>query len=84
MIISSIKFSIACFKATQSKYSFIGEIFRPEDKPFYFTIRSITNIAWNEDSAKLYQDLMSRYYKFDTQHSLYGQVISTGKTLYFK
>lgn len=64
---------------TQSEFGFIGEILKDQDgKPFLNT-HTITNIAWNKVTRKLYDQNASLGMEFHNLDSLFGTVITTGK-----
>ena len=64
---------------TGSEYGFIDELFFTDDGKMYLDARSITNIAWDEQSRAIYEKLVSGEIKFDNLKSLYGEVMTTGK-----
>lgn len=66
---------------TDSEYGFIGEIFHDADSAPYLKTHSITNIAWDEEMRKLYEEHARIGFEFRNLKSLYGTVIVTGKML---
>jgi signal transduction histidine kinase len=60
---------------TKSEYGFIDELFYNEDGSMYLEARSITNIAWDDNSRLLYDKLVTGEIKFDNIKSVYGQVL---------
>lgn len=66
---------------TDSEYGFIGEIFRDTDNTPYLKMHAITNIAWDEETRKCYEEHSRKGFEFRNLKSLYGTVITTGKLL---
>lgn len=77
---------------TDSEYGFIGEVLFRDDgsaemkETFlkikgvpYIKTHSITNIAWNEETQKFYDENYKRGMEFDNMNTLFGAVIMTGK-----
>lgn len=64
---------------THSEYGFIGEIFHDADGTPYLRTHAITNIAWNEETRKFYDENYKKGFEFRNLKSLYGEVITTGK-----
>ena len=64
---------------TNSEYGFIGAVlYDREGKPFLKT-HTITNIAWNEEMKKFYNDNIKEGLVFDNLKTLFGEVMVTGK-----
>lgn len=77
---------------TDSEYGFIGEIFytaggepyveeaymKMRGKP-YLKTHAITNIAWNEETRKFYEEQAPQGMEFYNLNTLFGAVIVTGK-----
>jgi len=64
---------------TKSEYGFIGEVlYTSEGKPYLNTL-SITNIAWNEATRKIYDDCHEFGLGFFNMDNLFGAVITTGQ-----
>lgn len=64
---------------TKSEYGFIGEILLSDNGDTYLKTRSITNIAWNDETRKFYKENAPSGLEFNNLKSLYGSVITTGK-----
>jgi PAS domain S-box-containing protein len=77
---------------SDSEYGFIGEVlFRHDGQADvqdaflkirgvpYLKTHSITNIAWNEESQKFYEDNYQVGMEFNNMNTLFGAVITTGK-----
>jgi diguanylate cyclase (GGDEF)-like protein/PAS domain S-box-containing protein len=64
---------------TDSEYGFIGEINHREDgKPFLRT-QAITNIAWNAETRKFYEEHAPTGMEFFNLKTLFGSVMTSGK-----
>lgn len=63
---------------TESEFGFIGEIIKDEDQPYLKTY-AISNIAWDEESKKFYEQYAPKGLEFRRLDSLFGEVIRTGK-----
>ncbi len=64
-----------------SKYGFIGEINYTNEGMPYLKSQAITNIAWNEETQKFYEDNAPSGLEFYNLDTLFGRVLRTGKTL---
>lgn len=65
----------------ESEYGFIGEVFYHEDSTPYLKTHAITNIAWNEETTKFYEENVDKGLEFYNLNSLFGQVMQTGKII---
>ena len=65
-------------KLTGSEYGFIGEVLEKDKKP-YLKTHAITNIAWNDDTRKFYEENAPQGLEFYNLNSLFGQVMVTEK-----
>jgi len=64
---------------TNSEYGFIGEIrYQPDNVP-YLKTHAITNIAWNEETRKFYDENVATGLEFHNLNTLFGKVITTGE-----
>jgi len=63
---------------TESEYGFIGEILYREDGTPYLKTSSITNISWNTETQKLYDQSEENGFEFTNLNTLFGHVIKTG------
>ena len=62
---------------TDSEYGFIGEIkFQNDQTPFLKTF-ALTNIAWNDDTKKFYEENAPNGLEFFNLQTLFGQVMVT-------
>lgn len=66
---------------TNSEYGFIGEVFYSEDRIPYIKSYATTNIAWSEETQKLYEENKKKGMIFSRQDSLYGAVLTTGQLI---
>jgi len=66
---------------TESEYGFIGEILEDEEGKFLKTY-AITDISWNEEIRKFYQEGSPRGLVFRNLKTLFGEVIKTGEVLF--
>lgn len=77
---------------SESEYGFIGEVLFREDGSAaieegfmkirgvpYLKAHSITNIAWNEATQKLYEENYQKGMEFGNMNTLFGAVIMTGQ-----
>jgi diguanylate cyclase (GGDEF)-like protein/PAS domain S-box-containing protein len=64
---------------TDSSYGFIGEIHRKDDGTPYLKTHAITNIAWNDETLKFYEENAPQGMEFLNLKSLFGEVITTGR-----
>ncbi|TNF26469.1 MAG: GHKL domain-containing protein, partial [Deltaproteobacteria bacterium] len=64
---------------TGSEYGFIGETHKKEDGTLYLKTRAITNIAWNEETQKFYQENAPMGLEFYNLKSLFGEVLVSKK-----
>ena len=64
---------------TDSEYGFIGEVFYDDKGQPYIQSYATTNIAWSAATQKLYSETEQQGMKFSKLHSLYGEVLKTGK-----
>lgn len=66
---------------TESEYGFIGEVFYTEDRTPYIKSHATTNIAWSEETQRLYEDTKKKGMLFSRLDSLYGAVLKTGQLI---
>ena len=65
---------------SESEYGFIGEVLHKDQKPYLKTY-AITNIAWNEETLKLYEDNVAVGLEFYNLETLFGQAIVTKEVI---
>ncbi len=66
---------------TESEFGFLDEVFEDENGQLFKRNLALTNISWDEESNKLYQELQKRDLKFIYLHNLSGLPALTGKTV---
>ncbi len=65
---------------TKSEFGFIDEVLHAEDGRPYLRIRSITDISWDEESRKIYQQFRDeKGLDFPNIRGLWGTVVQTGE-----
>ncbi|HET6619746.1 MAG TPA: PAS domain-containing protein [Dongiaceae bacterium] len=64
---------------TKSAYGFVGEIEHDECGAPYLRAHAITNIAWNDETRRLYADSAVRGFEFRNLNTLFGAAITSGK-----
>ncbi len=64
---------------TDSEYGFIGEVFYTDMGDPYVRSHATTNIAWNADTRRLYQQAKKNGMVFSKPDTLYGAVLRTGR-----
>ncbi|MFZ9932262.1 MAG: PAS domain S-box protein [Chthoniobacterales bacterium] len=64
---------------TQSEYGFIGEVLYDDKGEPYLQTHAITNIAWNEETRKLYNEHKKSGLIFRNLHTLFGAAMTTGE-----
>ena len=68
----------AILDMTGSEYGFVARVFRNEKGPFIKTV-ALSNIAWNDETRRLYAENAERGMVFSNVETLFGQVLKTGK-----
>lgn len=64
---------------TDSEYGFIGEVnHSPEGAP-YLVLYALSNLSWNEETRKLYDEKMGEGFEFHNFKSLLGYALTSGK-----
>ncbi|MBF0247052.1 MAG: PAS domain S-box protein, partial [Alphaproteobacteria bacterium] len=64
---------------TQSEYGFIGEIGYDDSNAPILTTHAITNIAWNDETQRFYEEKVPEGLKFTNTETLFGKVMTTCK-----
>ena len=64
---------------TDSAYGFIGEVMHREDGAPYLKTHALSNIAWDEESQRLYDAQAAQGFEFSNLQSLFGVVLRTGE-----
>ena len=65
---------------TSSEYGFIGEILE-DNKGKYLKTFALTDISWDEATRKFYEENAPGGLEFRNLHTLFGEVVKTGKLL---
>ena len=71
----------ALLHLTESEYGFIGEVFHEEDGTPFLKTHAITNIAWNEETQRLYDENIEQGLEFRNLETLFGNVLTTGSVV---
>jgi len=66
---------------THGEYGFIGEVLFKENRQPYLKTKAITNIAWNDETQKLYSSQYELGLEFNNLDTLFGKVITTKETV---
>jgi PAS domain S-box-containing protein len=66
---------------TGSEYGFVGEVLRDAQNAPYLKTYAITNIAWNAETRKFYDEYNETGMEFHNLETLFGKVLATGKHL---
>ncbi|MGD8925560.1 MAG: diguanylate cyclase [Thioalkalispiraceae bacterium] len=64
---------------TRSEFGFIGEIHYDETRQPCLKVCAITNIAWDVNSRRTFEQVVDEGMIFTNQNTLFGQVMVTGK-----
>ena len=64
---------------TESEYGFINEIHHTADGTPYLKTRAITNIAWNEETRRFYDEKAPAGLEFYNLETLFGVVVTSEK-----
>lgn len=64
---------------TESEYGFVGEVLKSGDGSQYLQTHAITNIAWSEETRRLYEERAATGFVFDKLDNLFGAVIRSGQ-----
>ena len=64
---------------TRSAYGFVGEIRHDETGKPYLKAHAVTNIAWNEETRRLYAENAAQGQEFRNLDTLFGAAITSGE-----
>lgn len=64
---------------TSSPIGFIGEVHVAEDGHRYLKTFSVSNIAWDDESRRFYEDNAAAGLEFHNHENLFGHVLKTGE-----
>ncbi|MEW9797748.1 sensor histidine kinase [Alteromonas sp. CYL-A6] len=70
---------VSLLELTESEYGFIGEIRHGEDGVPFLKTFALTNIAWNDETRKFYEENAPFGLEFRNLNTLFGHVISSGQ-----
>jgi hypothetical protein len=59
-----------------SEYGFIGEVKYEEDGAMFLESKSVTNIAWNDQTRAFYEDNIASGLRFYNMNSLFGKCMT--------
>ena len=65
---------------TESDYGFAGEVLYEDDAP-YLKTHAITNIAWDKETQKLYEENLENGFEFRNPNTLFGKVMAARKNV---
>lgn len=71
----------ALLNLTESEYGFIGEVFHDDDGNPFLKTHAITNISWNEETQRLYDENVEQGLEFRNLKTLFGSVLTTGSVV---
>ncbi len=66
---------------TGSEYGFIGEVFYSDEQIPFIKSHATTNIAWSDETQRLYEATKKKGMVFSRLDSLYGAVLDTGQLI---
>ncbi|MBF0553323.1 MAG: GAF domain-containing protein, partial [Nitrospirae bacterium] len=66
---------------TNSEFGIIGEVLTGGNGKEYLNTFAVSNIAWNEQTSKLFDENMENGFKFHNMDNLIGSIIKTGKAV---
>lgn len=66
---------------TGSAYGFIGEVLHEPDGTPYLRSHAITDIAWNDETRRLFDDARASGMEFRNLATLFGAVLESGETV---
>ena len=72
---------ISLLAITESEYGFIGEVLHNPDGTVYLKTHATTNIAWNEETRKFYENHMPVGLEFRNLKTLYGAVLRSAEPI---
>jgi PAS domain S-box-containing protein len=62
---------------TESEYGFIGEVLQQDNNEPYLKTHAITDISWNDETARFYRENSTDGLEFTNMQSLFGAAIVT-------
>jgi PAS domain S-box-containing protein len=70
-----------CLRLTQSAYGFIGEVLEDAGGRPYLHTYSLTDIAWDLETRRLFEQYKEKGFRFDNLQTLFGAAITSGKAV---
>ena len=64
---------------TDSKYGFLGEVLVSEEGAPYMIAHALTDISWDEETKKIYDQSMAKGFEFRNLNTLFGVTLATAK-----
>ena len=71
----------AFLTVTGSAFGFVGEVLYESDARPYLKTHAISNVAWNESTRQMYDELKDVGMEFRSTTTLFGQTLLTGEPL---
>lgn len=71
----------ALLDVTESGFGFIGEVLYDAQSQPFLRMQAITNIAWDEDSRRVFESTHEEGFEFHQLKSLYGHALLSGEPL---
>ena len=68
-------------KLSKSQFGFIGEVRKRSDGKPYLVLYGVSNIAWDQESRKYYDENYEKGMEFTNLDTLFGEVMKRGKTV---
>lgn len=66
---------------SESEFGFIGEVFTDEHGDPFLRTHAITNIAWDQETLKIYARNEENGFEFRNLKTLFGKVLTSGETV---
>jgi len=66
---------------TASEYSFIGDVLQDEEGQPYLHCYAFSNIAWNDETRRFYEENRAKGFVFKKLDNLFGRVVTHGETV---
>ncbi len=64
---------------TDSQYGLIGDVLKDDDGQLYLKAFALSNLAWDEETNKLYNDYKNIGFEFHKLDNLFGHVVTSGQ-----
>jgi signal transduction histidine kinase/CheY-like chemotaxis protein/HAMP domain-containing protein len=66
---------------TGSEFGFIGEVLQEKDGSPYMKAYAFSNVAWNEETRRFYEENKKKGFIFKDLNNLFGRVLTTGEVV---